>query len=314
MMLDIKRGTKETQRGMKEYFRFFKIPFILIGILAIITMIVGVGSSINSITTSNNSQSANTERTTTERVFDYADVLSDKEEDALREQIKESEAITKCDIVIVTLNESLVDYAASYEHIIGPVPTEKCVMVYADNFYDEHRFGYNKPYGDGVLFLDNWYRESDGGVYSWMCTTGKVENKYSSSMINYIMNESLEDVEDNPYRAYSKFIKLFVEDMTISSSSSSLANQLSIRHMLIFSVVITTLFFAINWSGKKGKKTVTNLTYVNGGNPTLKRKEDRFINKTVTKTKIESSSSSSGGGGHHRSSGGHSHGGGGHRR
>lgn len=302
---------------MKEYFRYFKVPFILIGILAIITISVGVGSTITSITTSDNSQSANTERTTTERVFDYADILSNEEENLLREQIKESEAITKCDIVIVTLNESLVDYAASYEHIIGPVPTEKCVMVYADNFYDEHRFGYNEPYGDGVLFLDNWYRESDGGVYSWMCTTGKVEDRYSSSMIDNIMYESLENVEDNPYRAYSKFIKLFVEDMTTSSGSSSIAYKLSVQHMLVFSVVIAALFFAINWSGKKGKKTVTNLTYVNGGNPTLKRKEDRFINKTVTKTKIESNSGSggrSGGGGHHRSSSGRSHGGGGHRR
>ena len=145
---------------MRDYFRFFKIPFIIIGILALTTLaivFVKKGDALKAV-----SSEGNTERTTMERVFDYADKLTDAEEEALRASIREAEEETKCDIVVVTLNESLVEYAAQYEDKIGTVPVSECVMVYADNFYDEHKFGYNEPYGDGVLFLDNWYRESDG--------------------------------------------------------------------------------------------------------------------------------------------------------
>lgn len=298
---------------MKEFFRFFKIPFIIVGVLAVITIVVG---ATHAISASNTDQSVNMGRATTERVFDYADVLTDEEEDLLRDQIRTSEGLTQCDIVIVTLNESLVEYAASYEDIIGPVPIDQCVMVYADNFYDENRFGYNEPYGDGVLFLDNWYRESDGGVYSWMSTSGKAEDIYSSSMIDHVLDVSLAYVEDDPYDAYSTFIHMFVEDITQEDRLGAIGSSFSILHILVFAVIVSVIFLVVNWSGRKGKKTVTNLTYVNGGKPTLNHKEDRFITKTVSKKKIESSSSGgrSGGGGHHRSSSGRSHGGGGHRR
>ena len=55
--------------------------------------------------------------------------------------------------------------SVSYTHL-GYLTPDRYTMVYADNFYDEHQFGYDRPYGDGVLMLDNWYREADGGVYS----------------------------------------------------------------------------------------------------------------------------------------------------
>lgn len=304
---------------MKEYFRFFRIPFGIIGVLLMVTIGACVYRGLAAKTAdAGTSVSTNTERDTTERVFDYAEVLSDEEENLLREQIKESELMTQSDIVIVTLNQSLVEYAASYEDKIGPVPIDKCVMVFADNFYEEHGFGYNKPNGDGVLLLDNWYRESDGYVYSWMCTTGKVEDAYSSAMIDEVLDESLYYVEDSPYKAYSVFIDEFVSDMTAGSfgESKRAAAGMATKVGFMGGILAAVIFLVYNWSGRKGRKTVNNHTYVSGGQPVLKNKVDQFINKTVTKTKIESSSSSGGGGGggHHRSSSGGSHGGGGHRR
>ena len=300
---------------MKQYLRFFRIPFIIVGILAVATIVMTVAKSGATAV----SASTNTQRTTTERVFDYADKLTDEEEEKLRSQIEKAEKDTQCDIVIVTLNESLVEYAAQYESIIGPVDTSECVMVYADNFYDEHMFGYNEAWGDGVLFLDNWYREADGYVYSWMSTSGKAEDRYSSAMIDNLLDDALYYVEDNPYKAYSKMVDIFVSDMTGDSAGSAAAGLLTPTYILIISVVIAVVFFIVNWSSKKGKRTTTNRTYVVGGNPTFRRREDRFLYKNVTKQKIEKSSSSGGshsggGGGHHVSSGGHSHGGGGHRR
>lgn len=292
---------------MKEYLRYFSIPFALIGILAVVTLVTVLakgGADVDAVA------SGNTQRTTTERVFDYADKLTDEEEDTLREKIAKAEQKTKCDIVLVTLNESLVEYAAQYEDIIGPVDTSECVMVYADNFYDEHMFGYNEAYGDGVLFLDNWYREADGGVYSWMSTSGRAEDTYSSAMIDELLTDSLEYVEDNPYIAYSTMVDYFVIDMTGGSIADGILNPL---YIFIAAVVIALIFLLVNWSSKKGERTTTDRTYVVGGSPAFRRREDRFLYKNVTKRKVESSSSS-GGGGHHSSAGGHSHGGGGHRR
>ena len=298
---------------MREYLRFFRIPFILVGILAVVTVMVAVAGSSKTTAVSG---SGNTERTTTERVFDYADKLTGAEEDALRSLIAEVEKETQCDIVLVTLNESLVEYAAQYEAQIGPVPTSRCVMVYADNFYDEHKFGYNAPYGDGVLLLDNWYREADGWVYNWLTTTGRAEDRYSTSMIDNVIDDVNSCVEDNPYAAYVSYVENVRRDMTGGSmSNSSLGRILQPHYILIAALVIAVIFLLINWSSKKGKRTTTDRTYVVGGNPTFRRREDRFLYKNVTKRKIEKSSGSGGGGGgHHRSSGGHSHGGGGGRR
>ena len=299
---------------MKDYFRYFKIPFIIIAVMLAVALGVTAftGGFGKKEEPEEAVESANTERTTSERVFDYGEVLSDEEEESLREEIREAEKITESDIVIVTLNESLVEYAAQYEDKIGEVPMNECVMVYADNFYDEHKFGYNAPVGDGVLLLDNWYRESDGSVYSWMSTCGKVEDFYSSEMIDSLLQDSLDCVVEDPYQAYSDFISGFTADMTGTSSGGKL---FSTSLILIVSAVIALIFLLVNLFSKKADKTVSEKTYVAGGNPTVKRKEDRFINKTVTKTKIESESSSGGGGGgSHTSSSGASHGGGGSSR
>jgi len=273
---------------MREYLRFFRIPFILVGILAVVTIVVAVAGSGKTTAVS---ASTNTERTTTERVFDYADKLSEAEEDALRSLIAEVETETKCDIVLVTLNESLVEYAAQYEAQIGPVPTSQCVMVYADNFYDEHKFGYDMAHGDGVLFLDNWYREADGWVYNWLSTSGNAETRYSTAMIDNVINDVNDRVEDDPYAAYVSYVENVRRDMTGGSmSSSSLVMILQPHYILIAALVIAVIFLLVNWSSKKGKRTTTDRTYVVGGNPTFRRREDRFLYKNVTKRKIEKSS------------------------
>lgn len=295
---------------MKQYLKVFKVPFIIVGVLLLLAAIKFLASYIiaepDTVTTRTNTQC-----TTEERVFDYADVLTDEQEDSLRQKIAENEEITKCDIVIVTLNESLEEYAKSYEDQIGYVEPYQYVMVYADNFYDEHMMGYNKPYGDGVLFLDNWYREADGKVYSWMCTTGKAEDKFSSEMIDSVLDSGLAFVESDPYGAYCKLVDLFTKNMQ-SKPMNAVTEFMTPMFIFIASLVITGIFLLVNLINKDGRDTTTELTYVVGGKPDITNQNDVFLYKNVTKRRIESSSG--GGGGHHTSAGGHSHGGGGHSR
>lgn len=294
---------------MRGFFQYFKIPLVIIAIMAIVALGLRM---FHGSTSSETAVSSNLERTVSERVFDYGEVLTDEEEDLLREQIQEAEFATKSDIVLVTLNESLEEYAAQYEDSIGYVEPSEWVMVYADNFYDEHKFGYDQAHGDGVLFLDNIFRESDGSIYSWMSTSGRVEDYFSSSMIDDVLTTGFSYFDASAYFAYSTLISEYEKKM-LNSQEGSISRYLSFKVVLIVSLIITAIYLFVNLSGKIGKKTVNGRTYVQGGQPNLRHREDRFINKTVTKTKIETSSSS-GGGGHHTSSGGHSHGGGGHSR
>jgi len=295
------------------YPKLFAYTAAVFGICLAISAGAFFASTRNSVTAMSSTR-ANTECDTNERVFDYADVLTDEEEDSLREVIAKKEIETRSDIVIVTLNESLEEYVKPYKEIIGPVSTDRWVMVYADNFYEEHKFGFNKPIGDGTLLLDNWYREADGGVYSWMLTSGNVMDTYTSGMIDYVLDYSLAAVEEDPYEAYYRFVteyeSVYVQD------DGEILNPLV---LLLGSFVIALIFLAVNCIGRKGKKTTTSTTYVAGGGPIIRLKEDRFLRKSLNRVRIQSDSSSSGGsggggGGIHTSSGGSSFGGGGHRR
>ena len=292
----------------KKYISYFKFWFLAILLLAVLLVVLLAVRGRESA-----AERTNQECDTQERVFDYADVLTADQEEALRALIAEQEKRTACDIVLVTLNESLADYAAAYEEELGYLTPDRYTMVYADNFYDEHKFGYDRPYGDGVLLLDNWYREADGGVYSWLSTCGRAEDRFSSSMIDSLLTEALANADQDPYGAYVKYVNLFAEMMTESGGIP----DIPVFAPLVLAVLGTVLFVESALRNHRGSKTVNLTTYVEGGKPELKRQEDIFLRKTVTKRHIERTTGSGGGGGgggHHTSSRGVSHGGGGHRR
>lgn len=291
---------------MKRFVEIFKIPLIIFAVF----LVIGIACKVitdnrGEITFVRN----NNQCTTDERVFDYADVLSDDEEEELRTKIKEAELLCGTDIVIVTLDETLEYYAKSYEDSIGYVEPYQYTMVFADNFYDENMFGFNKPHGDGVLLLDNWYREWDGGVYSWMSTSGKAQSQFSSDDIDFVLDMCLDYVEDDPAYAYGYFVELVADHL---NPNRNLGEDLGGGISVLVGLVAGLIFFFVNFGGKKGKKTVQTGTYVKSGKADVRERQDIYITKTMTRRKIETQSS--GGGGGHISAGGHSHGGGGHRR
>lgn len=300
---------------MKEWFRYFRIWFLVCGILVVMMGIVFVSENLKD---NGSAERVNKVCTETERVFDYGDVLTEEEEQSLRELIAKREKQTHCDIVLVTMNESIEEYAKQYDpNAYG----EEWAMIKADNFYDEHGFGWNKYQesddGDGVLLLDNWFRESDGKIHTWFSTSGIAMDKYSTGMIDHLLDEVYYYIEDDPYKAYEAYIETFYQDMTDSFVDAESQKAVGIA-ALIIPLIVAVVFIILNLSGKEGKKTTSANTYVaGGGNAHFPVKRDMFLRKTTTKRHIERSSSGgghSGGGGGHVSSGGHSHGGGGHSR
>ena len=292
---------------MKKFVQVFKIPLLIFAVL----LVVGVACKL--ITNSRPKTAfvrSNTEALTEERVFDVADKLTVEEEKVLREKIRAAEDICGLDIIVVTLNQSLEEYAKSYESVIGYVEPYQYTMVYADNFYDEGKFGYDAPYGDGLILVDNWSREADGGVYTWVSTSGKAMSQLSTYDVEDILDSCLEYVEDDPAYAYGYFVDLIVDYL---DPNENLGEVWGGGISVIVGLVAGLIFFVANFGGKKGKKTVETRTYVKNGNADIKERQDIFLTKTMQRRKIETQSSRSGGGGH-ISAGGHSHGGGGHRR
>ena len=242
---------------------------------------------------------ANTSCQETERVFDYADVLTSEEEDKLRELIAETEPQIGCDIVLVTIDDS--NLASDYY-----------MMNYADDFYDDAMFGWNEPWGDGALYLDNWGRDAQGYAYSWFSTSGKVEYKYTTEMINSLIDAVCEDVNDDPYGAYVTYVKTLKRDM-----SSNVKVPIPWTGPPLAGLIAAAVFIFANLPTKAGQVTTGKQTYVKNEDVKMLNQEDTFLSKSVTHVKISTSSGGSGGGGggggHHVSSGGHSHGGGGGR-
>lgn len=299
---------------MKKYIHYFRWYLIIFAVLTVI--FVGILSVRTLAYNLLKHDRSNTECLTEERVFDYADVLTDKEEDKLRQLIAKREKQTQCDIAVVTIDESLEEYVKPYEAQLGYISVDDYAQVYADNFYDENKMGYNEAYGDGVVLVDNFTRESDGLRYTAFSTSGKAEYEYGDAMIDHMLDVII-DHDGNPYQAYRTYINTFYSDMT---GHGKINVPLSSGMIFLISVGAAVVFILINLSQKKAKDTTTAYTYINGGNPQLKVNEDIFLRKSVTQRRIETSSSSGGShhssgghshsGGHHRSSGGHSHGGG----
>lgn len=270
-------------------------------------------------------ESTNTERVYgNQRVFDYADKLTDKQEAELEAYIHEKEKATMTDIVIVTLNESLADYApeyrANYSEYITP---DKYVMVYGDKFWEDNRFGYNSPqvpndnstdHGDGVLLVDNVFREPvTNKIYTWMCTTGVVEERFSSSMIDSVLDSFYSCVEEDYYQACIDFVDEYVFYMEDEVSVPRLGHILP----YLIAVIILLSYVFTNRKERLGKVTTTASTYIIQNTLEFTENKDEFLRKNVTRRYNPPSSSSSGshgGGGHHSSGGGCSHGGGGHSR
>lgn len=302
---------------IKKFFKYFRVPLILVGVIAICFGVVRFykGSYDDKFQESGNYERVYGDR----RVFDYGGMLTDSEIEKLEAHIHEAERKIQSDIVIVTLNESLKDFApeykANYDMEITP---DRYVMVYADKFWEDNKFGYNCPQvmdgntttGDGILLVDNLFREPETGrIYTWMCTTGNAEEHYSSSEIDYALDVFYDYLNESYYRACIEFVDRVTSDMEDRDLSKAVWPYILVAIFLF-------IYIVGNLDSPEGEKTVKVDSYLIEGSLSFPVCEDKFMHKNLTKTynPPSSSSSSGGGGGHHSSGGGGSHGGGGHSR
>ena len=251
----------------------------------------------------------------TKKVYDFADLFTNNEENLLYQDIVEFIDVNDMDMAVVT-----IDYN-----------NKKSAMDYADDFYDYNNFGKNSTY-DGLLFLiDMDNREM------WISTTGTAQLVYDDYRIDKILDSTyLEISKQAYYECANKFIErssyyagLGIPDSNknayVDNTGDYKVGRLKDNdffatliacwlNTLIIAVIVTVVFMIIALSQHRMVKKQTHASaYLESLNVT--DRQDKFLSTHTSSVRISSDSSSSsfGGGGSstHSSSSGRSHGGGG---
>lgn len=299
-------GVNYRKEARNQFLQYFRVWFIIIGILLIIAVAL---SGIRRLT--DNASRGNTE-SPSERVYDEAGILSAEEEEKLRSQIAKAEERLRMDIVIVTIDQPMEGREAMREQDAVSPELEDVMEAYADNFWDDNHYGYNKSYeGDGVILVDNVY---EGQGYWQLSTSGKAEKALGDYDIDRLLDVVYRYYDYSPYRGYSEFVDALVKELGTRGSA-----PLPWIVVVVVPVIVALVFATGNLNQSKAKNTTAVNAYVVGGKPVMKGQKDEFLRKHVTSRRIQTSSGSSGsgrssgGGGHHTSRSGASHGGGGRR-
>ncbi len=221
-----------------------------------------------------------------QKVYDYAELLSDSEEREITEKLVETSKETKLDLVVVTTNDT----------------QGKSTSLYADDFYDDNGFGYDKKYGDGVLLLiDMEHREV------FISTAGDAISRVSDSDVEDILDEIAPFLTNE---SYMQAVEEFIEGIDDIDDNAFTYLRNPIISLLIALAVAGVAVFIMGMSSKT-KVTVGSTTYLEGGRIKLGARIDHFTHTTTTRRKIENDNNHSGSSSVRTSSSGHSHGGGG---
>lgn len=279
------------RQRMHACIRAFYVRAVYIWVLFLVSVVTLGGGSIYAAQEGN--------------VYDDADLLTDSERSSLNDKITALKEESGWNIYAVTTADAGGKTAAEY----------------ADDFFDAH----SPEQEDGVaLLIDMDNREIT------ISTCGIAIRYLTDSRIEYILDDAYTDVSNGDYGAcldtmldgvaqyYQAGIPQNQYNLDTETGRVSRYHALSLGEILIAVVVAIfcggTVYVVV--LGKYRLKFGTyQYAFRENGRVTLRVKEDRFVNQTVTQRRIPKQSSSSGShssgrSSTHHSSNGRSHGGG----
>lgn len=239
-----------------------------------------------------------------EKVYDFADLLTEGQEKIIYEKINAFIKTYNMDLAVVTIN-----YNNKYSEV-----------EYADDFYDYNDFGLNE-HNDGLLFLIDM---DNRGYY--ISTTGEAIRMYDDDRIDgtldyiesYIINGNYYEATVSFINKISDYASSGIPSINKNSYIDESGDIVYIRKISIFGSIVVSgiitlvvILILVN-RNKMIKKAENAYRYVDKNNINITQRNDQFLT-THTTSVIISSSSSGGGSSTHRGSSGISHGGGGRR-
>lgn len=242
-----------------------------------------------------------------DKIYDFANLLTDSEEELLYDKVIGYINSTDYDLVLVTTDENIKNSA----------------MKYADDFYDYNHFGKNKS-RDGVLILiDMATRElyiSTSGYAIKMYDDYRIERILDSGY-NYITNEKYYDTFNNMIESLNDYYLDNYPDSNEMLLIDKLGKPYYIKYIsyevvfIVSSIITLIVSLVLYFKSRLKVKRFNTVSYLKSIEIT--KRNDTYVNSHVSRVlrASESSSSSSGssrgGSSYHRSSSGRSHGGGG---
>ncbi|MBQ9886186.1 MAG: TPM domain-containing protein [Lachnospiraceae bacterium] len=133
-----------------------------------------------------------------ERVYDYAGILNTMEENSLRERIAVLQDELQTDIIILTSSS------------MGGKSWE----AYADDFYDNHAFGYEQPHGTGIIFLISMDSSNRGITIT---TSGHAIERYTDGEIEWMYDDIIEYMKSGDYFGGCKCFLRLVDEFADNS-------------------------------------------------------------------------------------------------
>ena len=272
---------------MTKYKKFILITYVIIAIL----MVVGI--NVRSV---KREMRTDIDLTTATRIFDKADLFSDDEEKKLDKELRKVIKSEKTDIAIVTTADA----------------EGKEAKKYAEDFYTEHGFGYDKEKGTGILLLIDMDTSLTGKRKIWISGCGDAKKYITNDIATKISNDKMKEncSKGKYYLASSVFLDeaKYYMNRTVPMPRAMTSSVI----LLVVSLAVTAviIFFKVKNFGMK--VTTSAATYLNGNAVKTNSRRDNYLGTTVTTRVIErnndsgssGSSGSSGGGGSDFSGGG----------
>lgn len=222
-----------------------------------------------------------------QRVYDYANLLTDDEIERLEDLAFEHGEKRNIDFIIVTT----------------PDANDKDIVPFVQDFYDEMAFGFDKPHGNtAILALDM----SERDIYLAGFYKGK---KYLDDERLDLIREKITPnlSSENYYEAFMTFIETGSRYVRYLPGFNPESFFFQTWFHLIVALGLAALIVGSMAYNSGGKVTVNERTYT--GDFKVLQRQDIYLSKNVTKRRKpknnSSGGSSSGGGGVTR--GGHSH-------
>lgn len=224
----------------------------------------------------------------TEKVYDFADLFTDEEEQQLYTKITNYINEYNLDLAVVTIDEN-----------------NKTPREYADDFYDYNDFDQQ----GGILFLIDMDNRK---IY--MSTTGQAIKMYNDYRINTALDEVYTYMSDEEYyegtSSYIDKISNYAKKGVPTSNKEEKSLTSSIFMSLLIGLIGTAIIMAILiFKNRMVKKATTAREYLNKNSIKIQNMGEILISSNTTKHEIDHSSSGSS---THTGSSGSSHGGGGH--
>lgn len=251
-----------------------------------------------------------------EKIYDYADVLTDDEEQSLYEKVMNFTTKSNMDMVIVTIDKEYSDYQ---------------IETFADDFFDYNDFGMytSSTSYDGILVIRN---TNDYNRYYYISTSGMAQLYYAGSRLDEVLDAMYNNMHyDNYYAGFVDYIeeasKIYdrglptkYEDCHVDNYGNLYdenGNKINFsvgRYVLplapagvvgfIVSLIVVLILIGKN---KMIRKAVKAAEYLDKDSVEYTNKQDTFVSSHTSSYTVSSSS----GGGSHSGSSGFSHGGGG---